>query len=225
MPEFLPGAVFSAIVTVAFVIVLRSRAGEPRPPHWQLALIGIVAAFVIPWVVAVAEPILPVVTFDQVFIGACVTLVLLGFGLRPSGRAPVPLWAAALTGVAFAVLLPPLLDLVTGSYQRASLREHVNHCTRGMTGEVQPREVVNTCEEPITVGLCLPGEINPLPCRQTKVLQPGQSALFDPGEARVSSLPSNPDGLTVVACRPPARPSRAKTTMGRGYEGVCLPPG
>ena len=33
------------------------------------------------------------------------------------------------------------------------------------------------------------------------------------------------DGLTVVACRPPGRPSRMLSTIGRQYEGVCLPPG
>ena len=41
----------------------------------------------------------------------------------------------------------------------------------------------------------------------------------------MSSLPSNPDGLTVVA--PAAHRLDAsrmhKPTMGRGYEGVCLP--
>ena len=127
-------------------------------------------------------------------------------------------------GVAVAALLPSVLHMATGSYQRASLRPDANRCTQGMLGEVQLREVTNICGEPIAVGLCLPGEINPAPCAQTKTLQPGETATFDPGEARLSSLPSNLDGLTVVACRPPARPSRMKTTMGRAYEGVCLPP-
>jgi hypothetical protein len=234
MPEFLPGSVFGGILTVAFVIVQRVRAGKSRLSLWKLVLIGIAAAFVIPWALALAAniwratpglPALPVITFDQVFIGALVALAMLAIGYRPDRQPLVPLWAALLTGVAFAVLLPPFLDLVTGSYQRPSLRADVNQCTRGMTGQSQPREVVNICDEPIAVGLCLPGETNPAPCAQTEILQPGQTARFDPGEAQVSSLPSNPDGLTVVACRPPARPSRMKTTMGRGYEGVCLPPG
>jgi hypothetical protein len=230
MPEFLPGALFSGILTVGFVIVLRVRAGQPPLSAWKLGLIGIAAALVIPWALALAAevwratlPDLAVVTFDQLFIGAGVALALLAI-LRP-GRPPlVPLWAALSTGAAFAVLLPPLLDLVTGSYQRPSLREHVNHCTSGMTGQSQPRDVANICDEPIAVGLCLSGEVNPTPCAQSEIIQPGQSARFDPGEERVSSLPSNLDGLTVVACRPPARPSRMRTTMGRGYEGVCLPP-
>jgi len=233
MPEFLPGAVFSGILTVAFVIVQRVRAGKPRLSAWKLGLIGIAAAFVIPWALALsakawratpALPALPVVTFDQVFIGSLVALLGLAIGYRPGGRPLVPLWAGLLTGVAFAILLPPFLDFVTGAYQRPSLRADVNHCTRGMTGQVQPREVVNICDEPIAVGLCLPGETNPAPCAQTEILQPGQTARFDPGEAQLSSLPSNPNGLTVVACRPPARPSRMQTTIGRGYEGVCLPP-
>lgn len=219
MPEFLLRAVFSGILTVVIVIVLRARAGKPRLAAWKLGLIGIAAAFVVPWALA-----LPV-TFDQVLIGAFVALLVLAISHRPGRRPLVPLWAGPLTGVAFAVLLPPFLYLVTGSYQRPSLHADVNHCTRGMTGQSQPREVVNICDEPIAVGLCLPGETNPAPCAQTEILQPRQTAQFDPGDAHLSSLPSNLDGLTVVACRPPARPSRMKTTMGRGYEGVCLPPG
>lgn len=234
MPEFLPGAVFSGILTAAFAIVLRTRAGKPGLAAWKLGLIGIAAAYLIPWALTLsaeawravpALPALPVVTFDQVFIGTLVALAMLAIGHRPGGRPLVPLWAGLLTGVAFAVLLPPFLDWVTGSYQRPSLRADVNHCTRGMMGEVQPREIVNICEEPIAVGLCLPGETNPAPCAQTKILQPGQTARFDPGEAQLSSRPSNLDGLTVVACRPPDRPSRMKDTIGRSYEGVCLPPG
>ena len=54
MPEFLPGAVFSGLATVVFVIVLRVRAGRPRLPVGKLALIAIAAAFVIPWALALA---------------------------------------------------------------------------------------------------------------------------------------------------------------------------
>ncbi len=232
MPEFLPGAVFSGLVTVVFVIVLRERAGKPRLPVWTLALIGIAAAFAIPWALALsaaawratpALPALPTVTFDQVFIGTLVALAVLTVSHRPNMRPRVPLWAGLLSGVAVAVVLPPLLTIATGAYQRPSLRADVNHCTRGMLDETQPREVANICDEPIAVGLCLPGETNPAPCAQTAIIQPGESARFDPGDATLSSLPSNLDGLTVVACRPPDRPSRMRTTMGRGYEGVCLP--
>ena len=233
MPEFLPGAVFAGVATALFVIVLRARAAKPRWPAWKLAVAGLVAAFVLPWALALLAsawratpglPELPFVSFDQVFVGALVALLLLGLGRLPGGRPLVPLWAGLLAGVAVAALLPSVLHMATGSYQRASLRPDANRCTQGMLGEVQLREVTNICGEPIAVGLCLPGEINPAPCAQTKTLQPGETATFDPGEARLSSLPSNLDGLTVVACRPPARPSRMQTTIGRGYEGVCLPP-
>ena len=233
MPEFLPGATFSGIMTVLFVIVWRVRAGKLRLPVWKLALIGIAAAFVIPWALALSAqvwrsvpgtPDLPFVSFDQVFIGALVALLVYAASHRP-GRTPrVPLWASLMSGAVVAIALPPVLFLATGTYQRPSLRSDVNHCTRGMTGQVQPRDLENICDEPIVVGLCLPGEINPAPCAQSKILQPGEVAHFAPGDAQRSSLPSNPGGLTVVACRPPARPSRMGTTMGRGYEGVCLPP-
>lgn len=233
MPDFLPGAVFSGLVTVVFVIVLRGRAGMPRLALWKLALTAVAGAFVIPWTLALfarawratpALPDLPFVSFDQVFVGVLVALFLLALGNRADGRPRVPIWAGLASGVVIAALLPSVLYLVTGSYQRASLRPDVNHCTRGMLGEVQPREVTNICDEPITVGLCLPGEINPKPCAQTRTILPGETARFDPGETTLSSLPSNLDGLTVVACRPPTRPSRMKSTMGRAYEGVCLPP-
>ena len=234
MPEFLPGATFSGIMTVLFVIAWRARAGKPRLPVWKLGLIGIAAAFVIPWAFSLSAslwrsvpglPALPVISFDQVFIGALVALLVFASSHRSGAKPRVPLWASLLSGAAVAVVLPPLLFLATGSYQRPSLRTDVNHCTRGMTGHVQPRDVENICDEPIAVGLCMPGETNPAPCAQTAIVQPGEVAHFDPGDARLSSLPSNPGGLTVVACRPPARPSRMGTTIGRGYEGVCLPPG
>lgn len=234
MPELLPGAVFTGIATALTVIVLRARSLRPRLPAWKVILIGVGAAYVIPpalvflagaWRAVPGLPDLPVVTEGQVFIGAWMALAMLSVSHRP-GRAPgIPLWACLLIGVATAALLPPFLDRVTGSYQRLSLRADVNHCTRGMTGRTQPREVTNICDEPITVGLCLPGEVNPAPCAQSHTIEPGQIARFDPGQAYLSSLPGNPNGLTVVACRPPARPSRMVSTIGRGYEGVCLPPG
>lgn len=49
MPEFLPGAVFSGILTALFVIVQFQRAGKPRLSAWKLGPIGIAAVFVIPW--------------------------------------------------------------------------------------------------------------------------------------------------------------------------------
>lgn len=233
MPEFLPGSIFSGIFAVALLAVLRIRAGKPRPAFWMLVLFGVAAAYVIPhalrlaaeaWRNADGLPALPVVTFDQVFFGSWVLFLVLLLTNRPGKKPRLSFWTALTVAVAFALLLPPILFQTTGNYSRLSLRADVNHCTRGMTGEVQPNTVVNTCDEPIAVGLCMPGEVNPTPCAQTAILQPGQSVTFDPGDARLSSLPSNLDGLTVVACRPPARPSRTGTTIGRGYEGACLPP-
>jgi hypothetical protein len=234
MPELLPGAMFFGIVAVLFAMILRARALKPRLAVWQLALIGGTAAYVIPPSLLVAAgfwaripwlPALPSVTFGQVFLGVFATGAVLTLTQRPGAPPPVPLWAGLLTGVLVAAGLPPLIDRTTGSFQTASLRADVNHCTRGMTGQVQPREVTNTCDFAITVGLCLPGEVNPTPCAQSIRIPPGQSAWLDPGEARLSSVPGNPDGLTVVACRPPDRPSRWGNVTGRGYRGVCLPPG
>ncbi|MFN0264311.1 hypothetical protein ACKTEK_10590 [Tepidamorphus sp. 3E244] len=233
MPEFLPGAVFSGIVTATLVIVLRARAGMPRLALWKLFLAGVAGAFVVPWTIRIFAtawgatpglPALPFISFDQVFIGALIVIFLLALGNKPSGKPRVKWWTGLAAGVFIAALLPSALFYATGAYQRSSLRPDVNQCTSGMLGEVQPRSVTNTCDEPITVGMCLPGEVNPAVCSQTKTIAPGETAAFEPGDARLSSLPSNLNGLTVVACRPPTRPSRMGTTIGRGYEGVCLPP-
>ncbi|GAA5073798.1 hypothetical protein GCM10023209_20120 [Roseibacterium beibuensis] len=233
MPQLLPGAVFFGILAVVAVIVLRARAAKPRLSVFRLALIGVAAAYVIPpslaflmgqWAAVSWLPGPPTVTGDQVFIAALVSVFALA--LQQPGKPPsVPLWAGILIGVAVAAFLPPLLDLATGRYQNASLRADVTHCTRGMTGQVQPREVSNLCDFDIVVGLCMPGEVNPTPCAQAFTIPPGESAVFDPGDARLSSVPGNPNGLTVVACRPPDRPSRWGNVTGRGYRGVCLPPG
>ncbi len=225
MPELASGDVFAGLLTVLATVMLRAGALKPRLSAVTLLLTGVAGAFLLPPAVAMLERAWPAVTPDKLFIGAWVALLVLFIG-NVRGRPPrVPLWAGLLAGAAVAVLLPPLLDAATGRYQRASLRADVNHCTKGMTGQVQPRVITNVCDEPITVGLCLPGETNPEPCAQSRTLAPGQVARFDPGDARLSSLPGNPGGLTVVACRPPARPSRTGSTGGRGYEGVCLPPG
>jgi hypothetical protein len=233
MPQFLPGATFAGIITVLTVILLRSTSFGPRLSVLKVILIGLAGAYFIPltlgflgdtWRATPWLPELPVVTSGQLFLGAWVAFALLFIGNSKGQPRRVPIWVGFLVGVTAAVTLPPLIDWATGSYQRASLRADVNHCTRGMLGEVQPREVTNICDEPITVGLCLPGESNPTPCSQSHTIDPGQIANFDPGESDLSSLPSNLGGLTVVACRPPDRPSRMVRVHGRGHEGVCLPP-
>ncbi len=230
MPELLPGAVFTGILTALAVIVLRARAAKPSLRAWKLGLVGVFGAYAVtPALAFLADawlhtPWLPHVTSGQVFLGLWTGFAVLLIS-QPAGQPPrVPLWAGVLAGVAVAALLPPVLDRMTGSYQPASLHGDLNHCMVGAAGRVQPHQVTNTCTTPITVGLCLPGEINPTPCVQRQTLQPGETAQFDPGDARQSSLPSNPNGLTIVACRPPARPSRGLSNIGRGHEGVCLPP-
>ncbi|MBX3581642.1 MAG: hypothetical protein KF810_07100 [Rhizobiaceae bacterium] len=234
MPELLPGALLAGIISILGVMVWRTQALMPRLSFTRLLLVGMAGAYLVPAAVTFLAntwrnqdwlPTLPIVTPAAVFLGAWAGFAVLFVGNTKAKPRRVPLWAGALIGLATAILLPPLLDRLTGSYQRPSLRADVNHCTRGMLGQVQPREVVNICDEPIVVGLCLPGEVNPKPCSQSSNVDPGQTVRFDPGEAHLSSLPSNPNGLTVVACLPPARPSRMLSVTGRGYDGVCIPAG
>jgi ABC-type Fe3+-siderophore transport system permease subunit len=233
MPELLPYAVLIGIATTLSAVVLRFQAGRPRLPFFRLLLIGLAGAYLVTpalaylaqaWRATPALPSLPVVTSGQLFLGTWAAFAVLFVANSAARPKRVPLWAGLLIGVAVASLFPPLIDGLTGTYQRTSLRDDVDHCTRGMKGQVQPREATNICKEPITVGLCMPGEVNPVPCAQSFTIGPGETATFDPGGASLSSLPGNPGGLTVVACRLPDRPSRMGRTTGRGYEGVCLPP-
>jgi hypothetical protein len=232
MPELLPNAILIGIVTALSAVVLRFQAGKPRLSFFRLLLIGVAGAYLVTpalaflgeaWRATPALPALPVITSGQLFLGAWAGFAVLFVANSKTRPKRVPLWAGLLIGGAVAVLFPPLIDGLTGRYQRTSLRDDVDHCTRGMKGQVQPREATNICDEPITVGLCMPGEVNPAPCAQSFTIGPGETARFDPGGASLSSLPGNPGGLTVVACRPPARPSRMGTAIGRGYEGVCIP--
>ncbi|MDN2583270.1 hypothetical protein [Aquibium sp. ELW1220] len=232
MPELLPNAVLIGIATALSAVVLRFQAGKPRLSFFRLLLIGVAGAYLVTpalaylaqaWRATPALPALPVVTSGQLFLGTWAAFAVLFVANSTARPKRVPLWAGLLIGVAVAALFPPLIDGLTGTYQRTSLRDDVDHCTRGMKGQVQPRAATNICNEPITVGLCMPGEVNPAPCAQSFTIGPGESATFDPGDASLSSLPSNPGGLTVVACRPPDRPSRMGRTTGRGYEGVCIP--
>jgi hypothetical protein len=39
VPELLPGGLSSGFVTVLTIVLLRARAGRPRPAFWKLALI------------------------------------------------------------------------------------------------------------------------------------------------------------------------------------------
>ncbi|MBI1415831.1 MAG: hypothetical protein GC146_01280 [Limimaricola sp.] len=230
MPELMDGAYLFGIAAAVLSWVLGRRSETRwRIPLWGCALIGAAAAIAGPPVFAVvqqawrASPFLPDVTPGMAFIGLWAGLAALTLFERKGQPRRVPIWAGLLVAIVAAFGVPPLIDRASGSYQEASLRTDVNRCTTGMLGEVQPRRVTNVCDFPITVGLCMPGELNPAPCLQSVTLAPGATASFDPGEARVSYAPGNRDGLTVVACRPPNRPSRRLGVHGKSHDGVCLP--
>lgn len=232
MPDLMEGAVVFGLLGALLSRLIVNQVGSGRRmPLWGAGLVGVVCAYVGPPVFAHVQilwrqaPFLPEVTGGMVFIGLWVAFLVLFVFERKGQPRRVPIWAGTLIAVVAMFAVPLLLDKVTGVYQNASLRADVNHCTSGMLGKSQPRSVTNICDFAITVGMCLPGEKNPDPCAQSVTLEPGATAVFDPGAARLSSLPSNANGLTVVACRPPHRPSRNLRTTGRGYEGVCLPGG
>ena len=223
MPELQDGAVVFGCIAALVGWLARRRL-----PFILIPLIALVAAYIGPPSFAVTQTWwrgvgLPDITGGMAFVGA-----LIGFFaavMREEKGQPrrTPIWVAALIGVGAAFVIPFLADTLTGRYQSLSLRANVNHCTEGMRGEVQPRLVTNICAEPITVGLCLSDEMNPEPCRQTATLAPNESARFEPEDQALSSS-GNRNGLTVVACRPPHRPSRWMNSTGKSYEGVCLPP-
>ncbi len=219
MPELRDGAIFSFLLTIMALIILRARAGKPRLAAWKLVLAGIAAAYIIPEALALQD----LVNIDRFFIFAWTAVLVLGVTHRPDAPPRLSLPVGVLAGVGVAVVLPLVLDLATGTFGPASLRADLNRCATWNPGQ-EGLAATNTCDEPVTVGLCLPGEVNPAPCVQSQTIGPGESAAFDPRGSGVSSLPANPDGFTTVACRPPARPSRTKAVGGRGYDGVCLPP-
>lgn len=226
MPELMEGAlVFGLLAAVLSRIIGKRGVSKRRLPFWATVLVTVAAAYVGPpvfaWVQTVwrASPILPDVKGGMVFIGL---FALTMFESKDNPRR-VPIWAGVLFGVVVGMGRPPLIDKASGTYQRPSFRIDVNECTRGMRGQVQPRDVTNICDFQITVGICLPGELNPAPCAQSVTLVPGEGTSFDPGDARLSSAPGNRNGLTVVAYRPPHRPSRARDIAKRNHDAVCLP--
>lgn len=229
MPELMDGAILFGLVAVGFAWTLKRQDGQRRVPFWALVLVGVIAAYAGPPLFELLKGALSFVpgmsrlTESAVIFGLWVALLSLTLFEKKGGPRRVPIWVGVSIAVVAAFAVPPLLDKVTGAYQNMSLKPNVNSCTTGMLGQSEPREVTNICDHPIAVGLCLPHEENPAPCKQTIIIAPGAVANFDPGEDSLSSLPSNPSGLTVVACRPPHRPSRNLTVMGRGYGGVCLP--
>lgn len=230
MPELMDGAlIFGFLAAILSWMTGRHSDTKRRVPIWGTILIAVAAAYVGPpafaWVQQMWRevPFLPDVTGGMVFIGLFAALTAHILFERKGHPRRIPIWAKVVIAVIAGLGIPLFMDKVTGSYQNASIRPDVNHCTRGMQGEVQPRHVTNICNFSITVGLCLPDELNPAPCIQSATLAPGESTRFDPGDARRSYAPGNRNGLTVVACRPPHRPSRRRDIAKRSHDGVCLP--
>lgn len=229
MPELMDGAILCGLIAAFVAWRIRRPDGARRLPFLGVIGIGVVAAYVGPPVfgaiqgVLVHIPGMSRLTETAVLLGLWFALLALTVFEHKDMPRRVPYWMGGVVGLVAAFGVPPVLDAVSGKYQNASLRANINACTSGMLGQSAPREITNTCDHPIVVGLCMPSEKNPEPCRQSKEIAPGEMATFDPGEARLSFLPGNPNGLTVVACRLPNRPSRSLAPLGRGYDGVCLP--
>lgn len=232
MPELMNGAVVFGFIAAGLSWAVAKRSGKGwRLPFWGVIVIGVVAAYVVLPILALAHrlwnatPGLPEFTGSAVILGLWVALVASMLFERKGQPRRIPIWGLILIAVVTTLALPPLIDRVTGAYQRTSLRPDANACTNWVLGENSLRQVTNICDYPITVGLCMPEEKNPAPCSQSSTLAPGAMAEFDPEGTPLSSLPSNLNGYTIVACRPPHRPSRTQSVIGRGYDGVCLPEG
>ncbi|MGI3184892.1 hypothetical protein [Nioella aestuarii] len=227
MPGFIDGSWFFGITgaVIAFAAT-RSRGGIR---FWQLVLVGLASAYVLPHVFAWiqprwrAVPWLPDITGGMVFIGGWFALFALTMFEQKGQPRRVPIWAGLLFATCMAFIVPAVVNQLTGAYQRASLRDDVNACVRYAPGEDGVLEATNLCDQEIVVGLCLPNEHNPEPCAQSVALAPDETTLLDPAGTGLSSVPGNPNGYTLVACRQPNRPSRMTRVTGRGFEGVCLP--
>lgn len=230
MPELMDGAFLFGLLTAGFFwIVINSNSHSRRLPFWGVIAIGVAAAIIGPPLLALLQkagrtvPFIPEITGGALFIGLWSAFFMLTLFERKGQPRRVPIWRGIVLGLIVALAFPPLIDWVTGAYQNTSLRADANACIRWTPGENTQREATNICDEPVIVGLCLPNEKNPAPCAQTATLGPNESASFDTAGTPRSSLPSNAGGHTTVACRPPHRPSRNLTVIGRGYHGVCLP--
>lgn len=230
MPEISASGVVLGILAAILSRRVPVRRDPPRPmPLWASVLFGLLVAYVgPPFFDMIARfwrtiPFLPEVTEGMVFLGLFVGLFLYFVFERQDRPRRIPVWAVVVISMVTAFALPPLLYRVTGSYSMIALRADVNQCTQGMRGEAQPSRVSNTCDFPIVVGLCAPDEQNPTPCAQQVTLAPGETASLDPEGATLAYAPGNRDGLSVVACRPPNRPSRMLNQTNKYYTGVCLP--
>lgn len=221
--------IFGLCVAATLRLIINRLRSPRRLPIWATAVFAVMATLVAEPALDVIRravdtmPILSGITSGQLFIGIWAALVAFFVFEQKDKPRRVPVWAAFLIGLAAMFGLPPLLDAWTGKYQDASLLANVNQCTDGMLGQTEPRQVRNTCDHPIVVGLCLPDETNPDPCSQSFHIAAGQSVVLDAQGENLAALPSTPAGFTVVACRPPGRPSRALKVGGKGHRGICLP--
>ncbi|MBM1813966.1 hypothetical protein [Pseudosulfitobacter pseudonitzschiae] len=230
MPEISAGGIVLGLLAVILSRYVPVRRDPSRPmPFWASVLVGCLAAYVGPPVFDIVVNLwrkitfLPEITEGMVFLGLFMAVFLQFVVERKDRPRRIPVWAVVVISVATAFALPPLIYRLTGSYSALALRADVNQCAQGIQGETEPRHVSNTCDFPIVVGLCAPGEENPAPCAQTVALAPGETTSLDPDGARLAYAPGNRDGLSVVACRPPNRPSRMMNQTNKYYVGVCLP--
>lgn len=230
MPDISASGIVFGILAVILSRYVPVRRNPPRPmPFWASVLFGGLVTYVAPPVLDViarfwrAVPFLPEVTEGMVFLGLFVAFFLHFVIERKDRPRRIPVCAVVVIAGVTAFALPPLIYRVTGSYSMIALRADVNQCTQGMRGQTQPSRVSNTCDFPIVVGLCAPDEQNPVPCAQAVTLAPGETASLDPKGATLAYAPGNRDGLSVVACRPPNRPSRMLNQTNKYYTGVCLP--
>ncbi len=224
------GNVSLAVVVTFICLMVLNKRNQPR----RLSVFGAIVILI--GVAYCSQFVLPPIqdrlrevflfrriTEGAVFVGLFVSCAALFIFERREAPRRVPLWVGFGLGLAAMFGLPPLLDAMTGKYQDSSLRAHVNACTDGMVGQSEPITVTNTCNFPVVVGLCLSNEANPEACAQSVTIASGMTGSIAPIGGGIASLPANPNGATIVACRPPHRPSRTKNVGGRGHRGVCLP--
>jgi len=230
MPELSGSHIFFGLIIAFLAWKIANRPEKPkRLPFWGAIVVGIAAAYAAEPVFAFVRqaqnsiPFLTRFTEGAIMIWLWVSgLVLIAFERKGAPRR-VPIWAGIAVGGFAALIVPPIIDGISGSYQDASLRSDEYRCMGFERAEGTSFSVTNKCEEPIVVGLCLSNEKNPAPCSQTITLDAGATGSVDNRGEPLSSLPSNPDGYTITACRPPNRPSRDLKVGGRGHRGVCLP--
>ena len=230
MPELTATTIlFGLLVALLSWMIVNASSPSRRLPIWGAAIVGGGAVFLAAPVLDFAQQTLGStagrfeVSGDALFIGLWFGIIAITVFERKGQPRRVPIWAGVAVGLVATFGVPPLLDRLTGKYQNASLRADVNHCMQTVSGDSSTRNVSNGCEHPIVVGLCLSSERNPAPCAQAVELAPGKATTLDSKGEQRSSLPSNANGYTLVACRPPDRPSRTKKVGGKGHRGVCLP--